>query len=244
MLAAGADALAIHARRVGHEDTEQADWKTLEEVLAVVQPKYPDFSFLINVDFYDREERTEMMERTKAGGILLARPALYNMSTFLPIDQPLVDKTQVVLEYLRLVIQYDMHHKNTKYVICEMMSNRRTPTERVLKMPIVFPGGQTIGSTCACHDFESICRLWGLDYEHERATNTAVNTGGTRTTSSMPTMAASEHKYEDSYFLHKNSVDQGASAVNELEKLAAKPCASTCSDGLTPSKRAKLETGG
>jgi tRNA-dihydrouridine synthase 2 len=247
MLAAGADALAIHARRVGHEATEKADWKTLEEVLAVVQPKFPDFPFLINGDFYDREERTEMMERTKARGILLARPALHNMSTFLPIDQPLVNKTQVVQEYLRLVIRYDMHYKNTKYVICEMMSNRRTPIERVLKMPIVFPGGQTIGSTCACHDFESICRLWGLDYEKELnsvrdATNTAVKLGGTHTTSSMPTMAAGEHKYDDSYFLHKNSVGRGGLEVYELDKLASNPCASTCNEEQTPSKRAKLET--
>ncbi|KAG7336961.1 TIM-barrel protein, nifR3 family protein [Nitzschia inconspicua] len=238
MLEAGVDALAIHARRVGHDATRKADWQTLQEVMAVVQPKYPNFPFLINGDFYDRQERNEIMKNTNAQGILLARPALYNMSTFLPISQ-LVDKTQLVQEYLRLVIRYDMHYKNTKYVLCEMMSNRRTPIERVPTMPIQFPGGQTIGNTCDCHDLESLCRLWNVNYSDTlksvRDTTASSLSGGT---TSMP---AGEHKYEDSYFLN-SSADRVMVELKDVDESTAETCQCRliCTDEPNP-KRAKVE---
>eukprot|EP00536_Pseudo-nitzschia_multiseries_P016031 jgi/Psemu1/299159/fgenesh1_pm.1004_\ len=78
MIRAGADAVAIHARRVGDESTKAADWKSLEEVLGIVQAKHPDINFLVNGDFYDRKERAEFVERTKVDGVLLGRPGLYN----------------------------------------------------------------------------------------------------------------------------------------------------------------------
>jgi tRNA-dihydrouridine synthase 2 len=238
MLKAGVDALAIHARRIGDDATRNADWKTLEEVLAVVQPKYPDFPFLINGDFYDRQERMEVMERTKARGILLARPALYNMSTFLPISRPLVDKTQLLREYLQQVVRYDMHYKNTKYVICEMMSNRRTPTERVPMMPLKFPGGQTIGSTCNCHDLESLCRLWNVDYSDSLRRMRPHVAADSENKELRPvkilTLTAGEHKYEDSYFL-KGIVDK----EREAEEETADPCAIRNHDPNP--KRAKAE---
>lgn len=231
MLQAGADALAIHARRVGHEATEKADWETMEQVLAVVQPKHPDFPFLINGDFYDREEREEILERTKARGILLARPALYNMSTFLPLNQPLVDKAQLVQEYLRLVVRYDMHYKNTKYVLCEMMSNRRTPTTRVPQMPIKFPGGQTIGSTCDCHDLESLCRLWNLNHSDILESTQGDAIASTKSGGTTNTMAAGEHKYEDSYFLKHDA--------NRV--VAEESTATPLSSGEPDLKRQKVE---
>ena len=88
MIAAGADAVAIHARRVGHEATEEADWKSLEEVLKVLREEHPGFPFLVNGDFYDRDERDQLVERTKVDGVLLGRPALYNTSIFLPAVRP------------------------------------------------------------------------------------------------------------------------------------------------------------
>jgi tRNA-dihydrouridine synthase 2 len=237
MLKAGVDALAIHARRIGHEATKRADWKTLEEVLAVVQPKYPDFPFLINGDFYDRQERMEVMVRTKARGILLARPALYNMSTFLPICRPLVDKTQLVQEYLKQVVRYDMHYKNTKYVICEMMSNRRAPTERVLMMPLKFPGGQTIGNTCNCHDLESLLRLWNVDYSETLRTMRLHSSATSEIEQGHPvkvyTLAAGEHAYEDSYFL---------AGIVEKEIEEKETGADPCANHEPIQKRAKVDS--
>jgi hypothetical protein len=223
MIRAGADAVAIHARRVGHESTVAADWKSLEEVLGILRRKHPDFNLLVNGDFYDRTERAEFVERTKVDGVLLGRPALYNTSTFLPLSNPtttssstvtattttlpLVDKTAVVQEYLRLSVRYDSHHKNTKYVICEMMSHRRTPTGRVPYLAMKFPQGQTVGMTCNCHDLDSLCKVWNVDYSEAIAATSAARVNasgdcGTRTASATKaTLVAGEHRYEDSYFL-------------------------------------------
>jgi tRNA-dihydrouridine synthase 2 len=205
MMRAGVDALAIHARRVGHDATVKADWQTLEQVLAILGPKYPEFPFMINGDFYDRSERTDFMRRTRAKGMLLARPALYNTSTFLPQNDPLVDKTIVVQEYLKHTLRYDYHFKNTKYVICEMMSNRRTPTERVSKMPLKFPGGQTVQSVCNCKDMKTLCQLWNVEYDKSIPSATPLDDKATAKTTN--TMVAGDHKYLDSYFL-KGPIDQ------------------------------------
>eukprot|EP00980_Cylindrotheca_fusiformis_P006207 scaffold1327_cov124-Cylindrotheca_fusiformis.AAC.11 len=143
MVNAGANAIAIHARRPGTDSTVNADWESLEEVLGLLRPKYPDIPLLVNGDFYEREERRKFMDRTQVNGFLLGRPALYNTSTFLPMQTPLVDKTKVVQEYLRHSMRYEIHYKNAKYVICEMMNNRRAPTDRVPFLPQVFNGWST-----------------------------------------------------------------------------------------------------
>jgi tRNA-dihydrouridine synthase 2 len=148
MVNAGANAIAIHARRPGTDSTASAHWDTLEQVLGLLRPKYPGFPLLVNGDFYDREERHNFIEKTKINGVLLARPALYNTSTFLPMDTPLVDKTKVIQEYMRHAMRYEVHYKNAKYVICEMMNNRRAPTERVPFLPQAFDGVSIY--YCAC----------------------------------------------------------------------------------------------
>lgn len=140
MINAGANAVAIHARRVGTDSTVNADWGTLKEVLGLLRPKYPDFPLLVNGDFYERDEREQFMKETNIDGFLLGRPALYNTSTFLPKKTPLVDKTNVIQEYLRQAMRYEVHYKNAKYVICEMMNNRRAPTDRVPNLPQVYLG--------------------------------------------------------------------------------------------------------
>ena len=247
MIHAGADAVAIHARTVGHEPTDAADWKSLEEVLGILRTKYPDFNFLVNGDFYDRKERAEFMERTKVDGVLLGRPALYNTSTFVPLATtttssspaattiiPLVDKTAVIQEYLKQSVRYDTHFKNAKYVICEMMTHRRTPTRRVPYMAIDFPQGQTIKKTCDCRDMASLCKVWDVDYSKAKAiapsgattsngtnaitestTNNASAATTTTTTTTTTTLAAGEHRYEDSYFLKREGATATTNDAND-----------------------------
>jgi tRNA-dihydrouridine synthase 2 len=246
MIRAGVNACAIHARRVGHDGTVAADWKTLEEVLGLLQPKYPSFNFLLNGDFYDRKERSELLERTKASGVLLGRPALYNTSIFLPESHPLIDKTTIVQEYLKKSIRYDIHYKNTKYVICEMMGHRRTPADRVPYLPINFPGGQTIAKTCNCHDLERMCQVWNINYSDalENAKMMYSEQGnmslGTTVVPSTTTMAAGEHRYEDSYFL-KRQMDQVLTKEGDnMEKVQAIFFSGTDRDEEPCLKRAKV----
>ena len=96
--------------------------------------------FQFSIPFYDRDERELFQKETNIDGFLLGRPALYNTSTFLPKKSPLVDKTNVIQEYIRQAMRYETHYKNAKYVICEMMNNRRAPSDRVPFLPQAYAG--------------------------------------------------------------------------------------------------------
>jgi tRNA-dihydrouridine synthase 2 len=175
---AGCNAVAIHGRRVGDQEIQPAKWDELKEVLSIVTMKYKHIPFLLNGDFYTRQEFTDFMAETGASGVLLGRPALYNTSIFrkppVTADQSatysydssmLLDKTSVIQEYLQHALQYNTHYKNVKYVIGEMMSFRRTPSPRVPFLPHVYPRGQTIGKTCECRSLQELCKVWDVNYQ-------------------------------------------------------------------------------
>jgi tRNA-dihydrouridine synthase 2 len=207
MINAGALAIAIHARRVGDDACKHpADWKTLKEVVPILKQKFPSVSILLNGDFYTRQDWTEVINETLANGVLLSRPALYNTSIFKkPIhdqtgpfgyDSPLLlDKTTVIQDYLREAMFYDTHYKNVKYVICEMMNNRRHPAIRCPYLPQNFPQGQTIAQTCDCKSLTELCKLWRVDSSSSCA----------GTSKQIP---VGEHRYHDSYFLTNSGKDE------------------------------------
>lgn len=198
---AGAHAVAIHARRVGDDAVKPAQWEDLEEVVSLARAKFPTLPLLVNGDFYTRQEFMNFQAKNGTNGVLLGRPALYNASIFCKPDtlvekslsiygyqSPLLlDKTEVIQDYLREALRYDTHHKNVKYVIGEMMTNRRTPCGRVPFMPQKFPGNQTIGKTCNCSNLEELCKVWDIAYS--------------KYASEAATLPAGEHRYDDSYFL-------------------------------------------
>ena len=217
LINAGANAVAIHGRHVGDPDVQAASWDELSTVVSMATQKFPCVPILVNGDFYTRHEFMSFMNATGAAGVLLARPALYNMSIFqkpppsdtkklstLPINDSttplpksvvhgynsplLLDKSLVIQDYLREAIRYDGHYKNIKYVICEMMNSRRAPHVRVPYLQQSFPGGQTIGLTCARSSLEDLCLLWNVDYLAER-----------KLYPQHQTLLPGEHKYLDSY---------------------------------------------
>ena len=210
MINAGVHAIAVHARRVGDESTNPADWETLEEVLGLLRPKYPQFPFLVNGDFYVREETKAFLAKTGASGVLLGRPALYNTSIFRPLSESLEDKTKVVQEYLQRSVQYDVHYKNAKYVICEMMNNRRAPIPRVPFLPQEFPGGQTIGSTCSLHSLQGLCELWNVKWSDYAPVGNSQ---------SKIVMEPGEHKYDDAYFLKQEKHAGTADTQPEAKRI-------------------------
>ena len=224
-----ANAIAIHARTVGHDSTIDADWKTLQEVLTICKAKYPTFPFLINGDFYDRQERSQMIDQTNVNGVILARPALYNTSTFYVKEKPLVDKTTVVQDYVKLAVRYDIHYKNPKYVICEMMTNRRTPSSRVPTLPIKFPGGQTMGATCNCNSLEEMCKVWDVNYDDALALRSKEvgipqqqtqdgNGTGAATTTTVSSAIADDHRYHDSYFMKHEANNETTTTTLAVQK--------------------------
>jgi tRNA-dihydrouridine synthase 2 len=220
LVGAGCSAVAIHGRRVGDESVHPARWECLREVVTLAKIKFPKLPILINGDFYTRQEFVDFMDSTGANGVLLARPALYNTSIFRkPTDigenwnssscwgydsKLLLDKAAVVQDYIKLSVRYGIHYKNTKYVVCEFLSNRRTPIPRTPYLPQNFPAGQTVGKTCACHSLHELCHVWGVDYAAAVLTVPAAAVAATNiddVLSDELAQQAGEHKYLDSYFI-------------------------------------------
>jgi tRNA-dihydrouridine synthase 2 len=218
---AGALAVAVHGRKVGDEGQHSADWETLKEVIKACKAKFPHIDFLVNGDFYTRQEWTEFMAETGASGVLLGRPALYNTSIFRKPPPSatdsdtvvttygydsslLLDKTVVVQDYLREAVKYNIHHINVKYVVGESMNNRRAPSQRSHLLLQQFPGGQTIGSTCNCHTLEDLCKVWNVDYDE----NVLL-----RSSKKAAPAQAGEHRYDDSYLLGDCKKVEHASTV-------------------------------
>lgn len=209
----GVNAIAIHGRRVGDDSIQPAHWDELKETVSLLCSKYSTLPILINGDFYTRREWTDFMKETGANGVLLGRPALFNTSIFrkptdstcLPpygYDSPLLlDKTHVVQDYLRYCVRYNTHFKNAKYVVCEMMTNRRAPIPRVNFLKQDYPGGQTIGKTCSCRSLEEVCNLWNVDSKVPCKSSVAL---------------VGEHCYEDSYFLKDTQLNGEEARRNHL----------------------------
>jgi len=83
LVKAGANAIAIHGRIRGDESHIMARWETLINVVKELK-MYDDVNvpIIINGDLYTREDIREMKRRTGCDGVMLARPALYNISLF------------------------------------------------------------------------------------------------------------------------------------------------------------------
>ncbi|KAL7535280.1 hypothetical protein ACHAWF_005118, partial [Thalassiosira exigua] len=81
LIRAGANAIAIHGRIVGDESHVAARWTTLAEVVKELK-RTETVPIIINGDLYTRADIREMKRRTGCDGIMLARPALYNVSLF------------------------------------------------------------------------------------------------------------------------------------------------------------------
>ena len=81
LIKAGANAVAIHGRIVGDEGHEMARWGTLVEVIRQLK-QTECVPIIANGDMYTRADILEMKRRSNCDGVMLARPALYNVSIF------------------------------------------------------------------------------------------------------------------------------------------------------------------
>ena len=84
LVASGVNAITIHGRIRGDESTIMARWGTLIQVVHELKMHIDTrhIPIIINGDLYTREDIHEMKKRTGCDGIMLARPALYNVSLF------------------------------------------------------------------------------------------------------------------------------------------------------------------
>ena len=211
MIEAGVNAVAIHARTVGQDAVVPADWTTLETVMSRLVQDHPNFPFLLNGDFYDRQEMDDMMRKTKASGVMLGRPALYNISIFRPLSEPLLDKKLVAQEYLQYSARYEQHFKNAKYVLCEMINNRRTPIPRVPYLDFNVDGGITIARTCSCTNIEQVFEVWEVEWKGmgPSALERSAIEEQKDQDQCESILEPGEHRYDDSYFLAKRGLQDG-----------------------------------
>ena len=200
---AGANAIAVHAREVGDESTCKAKWERLEPVIHSVKGQIPT---IINGDLYTRNMMKEVKEMTGADSVMLARPALYNTSIF---SNQLLDKTKVIQDYMEHAVRWRINSKNTKYVVCEMMNNRRHPHHLVPKLPQKYPNGQTISQVCSTSTMEELCQLWDVNMSKILSINPTHESN--KESESLFSQPTTEHKYTNDYFLKditlKNSQD-------------------------------------
>ncbi|KAL7541979.1 hypothetical protein ACHAXR_012170 [Thalassiosira sp. AJA248-18] len=81
LIRAGANAITIHGRVVGDESHTMARWPTLVEVVRQLK-QTESVPIIVNGDLYTRADIQEMKRRSGCDGVMLARPALYNISLF------------------------------------------------------------------------------------------------------------------------------------------------------------------
>lgn len=81
LISSGANAITIHGRIVGDESHTMARWTTLVEVVRQLK-QTESVPIIVNGDLYTRADILEMKRRSLCDGVMLARPALYNVSLF------------------------------------------------------------------------------------------------------------------------------------------------------------------
>lgn len=217
LIKAGANAVTIHSREVGDESHKPAKWDRLASVVQAVKA-VESVPIIINGDLFTRNDMVSLKQRTGADAVMLARPALYNVSVFKKppaasvetqasygYDSPLLEsKTSVVQSYLEHSLKYSPNFKNVKYVVCEMMNNRRNPSNIVHHLPQKFAGGQTIKEVCDCKSLSDMCTLWDVSLSMS-ATASSVASG-------------TEQRYDDRYFLDLEALKrERATAVSHRQ---------------------------
>lgn len=259
LIQAGANAITIHGRVVGDESHTMARWSTLVEVVRQLK-QTESVPIIVNGDLYTREDIREMKRRTGCDGVMLARPALYNISLFqkgeeeggpppneqkedIPLPQfqttnhkgyygynsPLLhSRTKIVQEYVAHCVRYRAHSKNAKYVVCEMMTSRRAPTNRTPFFNMGFEGGQTIQSVCQVRSLDDLVKVWDVKWNIPLPGATTTDDVMHNSTINKDAETPGDlHNYDDRYFLdpdrfrkeRTDAVDAALASSNDSAKL-------------------------
>lgn len=118
-------------------------------------------------------------------------------------SQLLLSKNTVVQDYLRYSSTYYYNFQNIKYVVCEMINNRRTPPSLVPFLPqkCTF----NISQVCKCKNLNDLCSLWGVTSCN--SVSTAILRSNINVNTSYPSIVleSDTHYYDDKYFFDAES---------------------------------------
>jgi len=120
--AAGADAVTVHLRRPGDDESTPARGA---EVMRELVEAVPGLPILINGDMYSLALVRAMVEGSGCVGAMLARPLLLNTSVLR--DEGLLPQLTVMKAFVLKCIQFDIIYQLAKYTLMEMMVLRRHP---------------------------------------------------------------------------------------------------------------------
>jgi len=119
---AGADAVTVHLRRPGDDESTPARGPdTMRELVEAV----PGLPILINGDMYSLALVRDMVTRSGCVGALLARPLLLNTSVLR--EEGLLPQLTVMKAFIRKCVKFDVIYQLAKYTLMEMMVLRRHP---------------------------------------------------------------------------------------------------------------------
>ena len=248
LVKAGANAITIHGREPGDEAHKPGKLDRLTDIVKILKStaSLQSIPIIINGDLYTRNDMVNMRRKSNADGVMLARPALYNTSIFRKpppessdptgeetrygYDSPLLlSKTKVIQDYLDQAKLYQSNPKNIKYVICEMMNNRRTPTSLVPFMPQKYPGGQTIDKVCKCKTMDALCKVWDI----------SLSTISRKCENGIE---VDTHRYDDRYFLDPEALrKERETAENGCAKSKKSKCDGSNCESDIGVKRQKIE---
>jgi len=127
----GVCAIAVHFRTREMKSSEAALWDRVEEICKSVS-----LPIVINGDVFRMEDIRELKKRAVDVGYMVARGAQSTPYVFHHLKQELaIDKencnaedekslTDILREYAKLCMLYDMPFQNAKYVLCQMSPAR------------------------------------------------------------------------------------------------------------------------
>jgi len=161
---AGVDAIAIHARYAGQDPSDTlAQWDQLAPVIASIS-----VPTIINGDLFTQDEIQSVRLSTGSDSVMLARPAFYNLSLFSSTKTSArVPQHQVIQDFLKYALQFQANYQNAKYVVCEMLSQRRVHVSKLPKLDFKLDApfkDHNIGLVCQQKNLENLCKLWKVDF--------------------------------------------------------------------------------
>lgn len=116
----GVDALTIHART--KEERPQHPNRDDYIRTVVANTTIPIIANGGSSHIHCYEDIEKFRAKTNASSVMLARSAMKNFTIF-NRNQPNTDVEQLIVEYLKLAIQYDNNAINSKYCIQQMLGN-------------------------------------------------------------------------------------------------------------------------
>lgn len=233
MQAAGASALTVHLRKPGDREHDPAQKDQLKPVVDAL-----DIPVLANGDFYSFPEMVELKRTTRVAGFMLARPALYNCSIFglnrrFGLAGPCPTKDvlaaamrpldEVIRDYVRACLRFDVNYQNAKYTVVELMNTRRHHGEwgKNGKGKHRLQGPQTMGECSRVRSLAELAKIWHVDVASAVPNPNDGSGGGGGGSSSPCSMAVAVDPARSELGKRPRSDDDKGAAEPEEEQAAS-----------------------